>query len=124
MNDYIGDLLFCEGYKAPAKTQLSPYQHREIVYGTKQQLASDNDTSPQINKAGIKRVQRIVGSLFYYARAVDNKLLVSLSAIVSQQSTATANIAAAVHQIARLCCHISGGLYRLMRQRHGLGRPR
>ena len=46
MRDYIGDLLFCEGHKAPAKTQLSPYQYREIVYGAKQQLAPENNTSP------------------------------------------------------------------------------
>ena len=90
MNDYIGDLLFSEGHKAPAKSQLSPYQHREIVYGAKQQLAPDNDTSPRLDQAGIKRVQRITGSLLYYTRAVDNKLLASLSAIGSQQAAETA----------------------------------
>ena len=30
MNDYTSDLLFREGHKAPAKPQLSPYQHRII----------------------------------------------------------------------------------------------
>eukprot|EP00804_Cyclotella_cryptica_P011136 CCRYP_020838-RA/>CCRYP_020838-RA protein AED:0.39 eAED:0.39 QI:0/0/0/1/1/1/3/0/399 len=46
-----------------------------------------------------KRIQGIVGSLLYYARAVDNKLLVALSTISSQQTAATQNTAAAVHQL-------------------------
>ena len=32
MNDYIGDLLFHKGHKAPAKLQLSPHQHRAMIY--------------------------------------------------------------------------------------------
>ena len=35
MSDYIGDLLFREGHKAPTKTQLSPYHNRIIFHGTK-----------------------------------------------------------------------------------------
>ena len=98
MNEYISDLLFREGHKAPAKNQLSPYQHREIVFRFKQHLAPDKDTSPGLDEAGIKRVQHIAGAFLYYARAVDKNLLVDLSAIGSQQATATANTATAVHQ--------------------------
>ena len=97
MKDYIRDLLFCKGHKAPAKTQLSPYQHRKIVYGAKQQLAPDKDTSLRLDEAGIKRAQSIVGALIYYARAVENKLLVALS--VSQQAASTTNTATAVHHL-------------------------
>ena len=63
MNDYISNLLFREGHKAPARKQLSPYQHREIVYGAKQNLAPENDTLPRLDESGIKRVQRIIGAL-------------------------------------------------------------
>ena len=99
MNDYISNLLFREGHKAPANQQFPPYRHREIVYGAKQQLAPDNNTSPQLDESGIKRVQRIVGALLYYARAVGNKLLVALIAIGSQQAAATENMATAVQQL-------------------------
>ena len=99
MDEYIRDLLFREGHKAPAKPQLSPHRHREIIYGAKQQHAPTEDTSSSLNEAGIKRVQRIVGALLYYARAVDNKILVALSAIGSQQASATENTAAAVNQL-------------------------
>jgi hypothetical protein len=37
----------------------------------------------------LHRIQDIVGSLLYYARAVDNKLLVALSAIATRQAKAT-----------------------------------
>ena len=47
---------------------------------------------------GIKRIQCIIGSLLYYAQAVDNKLLATLSAISSQQEKATENTAKAVNQ--------------------------
>jgi hypothetical protein len=42
-------------------------------------------------------IQEIVGSLLYYARAVDNKLLVALSAIAARQSCATVATEQAVH---------------------------
>eukprot|EP00804_Cyclotella_cryptica_P014874 CCRYP_020376-RA/>CCRYP_020376-RA protein AED:0.41 eAED:0.41 QI:0/0/0/1/0/0/2/0/185 len=71
----------------------------EIIYGAKEQLLPDKDTSPPLDAAGIKRTQGIVGSLLYYARAVDNKLLVALSTISSQQTAATQNTATAVHQL-------------------------
>ena len=91
--------FLCEGHKPPATPQLSPHRHRKIVYGAKQQHAPSQDTSPPLNAIGVTRVQRIGGILLYYARAVDNKLLVALSAIGSQQASATENTAAAVHQL-------------------------
>ncbi len=45
------------------------------------------------------RVQEIVGSLLYYPRAVDNKLLVALSAIASRQAQATVATEQAVHHL-------------------------
>jgi len=99
MDTYISTLLLKFDHPRPRKPQHAPHKHREIIYGTKEQLLPDNDTSPLLDAAGIKRIQGIVGSLLYYARAVDNKLLVALSTISSQQTAATQNTAAAVHQL-------------------------
>ena len=41
----------------------------------------EEDTSAPLNTAGVNLVQGIVVALLYYARAVDNKLLVTLNAI-------------------------------------------
>jgi hypothetical protein len=43
------------------------------------------------------RIQEIVGALLYYARAVNNKLLVALSAISARQVKATIATEQAVH---------------------------
>ena len=56
------------GTKPPPNLKISPHRHRDIVYGSKQQLVTEEDTSPKITKAGIKRVQAIEGDLLYYAR--------------------------------------------------------
>ena len=57
------------------------------------------DTSPKLTDAGIKRVQAIVDTLLYYARAINNKLLVGLSTIGAQQAAATEKTAAAFDQL-------------------------
>ena len=57
-----------------------------MIYGTKEQLTPEDDTTPPLDSQGTKRVQGIVDALLYYARAVDKKLLVGLSDIGSQQA--------------------------------------
>ena len=57
------------------------------------------DTRPLLNEKGIKRIQGIVGELLYVGRAVNNKLLVALSAIGAQQTAATEDTAVAIEQL-------------------------
>ena len=83
----------------PLKPQFLLHKHREIQYGAKVQTALDVDTSPTLDAKGIKRVQQIVGYLLYYARAVDNKLLVALNAIGMQQSVATEETEKSISQL-------------------------
>ncbi len=61
------------------------------------ELTPDADTSPLLDDAHKHRIQEIVGALLYYARAVDNKLLVALSAIAARQTKATVAMEQAVH---------------------------
>lgn len=67
-----------------------------------QQLSLDADNSLLLDAAGIKQVQWVVSLLLYYAPAVDNKLLVVLSAISMQQAKATTNTMVAVSQLLTL----------------------
>jgi hypothetical protein len=50
----------------------------------------------------IKRIQQIVGSILYYARAVDMTVLMALSAIAVEQTQATEKNNGMVHPNARL----------------------
>eukprot|EP00804_Cyclotella_cryptica_P003561 CCRYP_002178-RA/>CCRYP_002178-RA protein AED:0.37 eAED:0.37 QI:0/-1/0/1/-1/1/1/0/222 len=99
MNSYITTLLLKYDHPQLCKPQHALHKHHGIIYGMKEQLLPDKDTSSPLDAAGIKCIQGIVGSLLYYARAVDNKLLVALNTISSQQSAATQKTAAAVHQL-------------------------
>ena len=99
MPDTIKDICLKYGHTPPTKPQHAPHKHREIVYGAKIQLSPEEDTSAPLDAAGIRRIQGIIGSLLYYARAVDNKLLMTLSALGAQQAAATINTRTAVDQL-------------------------
>jgi hypothetical protein len=85
MPGYIDNLLIKFKHPRPSKSRLSPYACLPISYGAKTQFAPDDDASELLDDARKRRIQEIVGSLLYYARAVDNKLLVALSAIAAQR---------------------------------------
>ena len=74
-----------------------------MTYSAKEQLAPEDDTAPPPYTQGTKRVQGIFGALLYYARAMDNKLLVGLSAIGSQQASVTQRTNEAIDQILDYC---------------------
>jgi hypothetical protein len=73
----------------PKKPQQSPFTATPIAYGQKTQYTPDKDTLAPLSPECIKRIKKIILSLLYYARAVDNKLLVALDAIRARQAKAT-----------------------------------
>jgi hypothetical protein len=85
----ISTLLLKFKHPHPAKPWLSPYKCLPITYGTKSQITPDPDLLELLDASHKHCMQEIVGSLLYYARAVDNKLLVVLSAIAARQAKAT-----------------------------------
>eukprot|EP00804_Cyclotella_cryptica_P006569 CCRYP_021175-RA/>CCRYP_021175-RA protein AED:0.46 eAED:0.46 QI:0/-1/0/1/-1/1/1/0/211 len=89
MDDYIETVLTKYNHQRPKRPVLSPYKAAPIIYGTKVLYTDEANTSPALDVLGIKRIQGIVGTLLYYARAVDNKLLHALSEIGTQQAAAT-----------------------------------
>ena len=114
MKGYIAEVLLKYGHPIPKKPQLSPHKHREVIYGAKEQLTPEDNTTRPLDSQGKKRVQVIVGALLYYARAVDNKLLVGLSTIGSQQASAPQHTNEAIGQILFYCATYpsDGILYR------------
>ena len=98
MKDYIEDLLIKVGHTKPTKAQISPYKHPPIVYGASKNFTVDTYTSALLDAKGILCEQFFFGALLYYCCAVDNKLMVALSAIGSHKAAATVDTAAAVEQ--------------------------
>jgi hypothetical protein len=76
-----------------------PSQALKNVFGETTQLTHVNPYSPPLSTEGIKRIQGIIGALLYFARAVDNKLLATLSALSSQQATTTEAPNVAMNQL-------------------------
>ena len=99
MDGYIDDVLEKYGNPEPKKQQLSAHKYCPINYCAKQKISHTEDDIPALDDKGVKRIQGIVGSLLYVGRAVNNKLLVVLSAIGAQKSKATEETAAAIEQL-------------------------
>ena len=99
MEDYTKDLLSKVGHTKPIKAHISPHLHIPIVYGANKQFTADTNTSAPLDAKGILCVQKIVGALLYYGRAVEKKLMVSISTIGSQKSSDTVDTAVAVDQL-------------------------
>ena len=86
------------GYVAKARTkfdhpdpkmpQHAPHRWVKPKYGQKIQFAQ-HDTSPLLDKKGIKRVQSVSGTFLYYGRAVDPTILPALNEISNNQATPT-----------------------------------
>ncbi len=89
MEGYIKSLLIKFKHPCPTKSRLSPYKCAPNAYGVKAQLTPEMNTSKLLDDNRKQCIQEIIGSLLYYSHAVDNKLLVALSAIAARQSKAT-----------------------------------
>jgi hypothetical protein len=72
-----------------AKAEHSPHLWIAPHHGKATQLTSPPDKSVPLSPANLKPVQQIVGVFLYYARALDNTMLVVLSAIASAQAKGT-----------------------------------
>ena len=88
MPGYISKALVKFQHPHPKKTQHAPATAVPIVYGAKvQEVQQDN--SPPLTLERIRRIQDIVGTLVYYARAVDPTLSATLSSITSRKTKGT-----------------------------------
>ena len=74
-----------------------------MIYSAKEKLTHEDDKSLPLDNQGIKRIQGIIGTLFYYGIGVENKLLVDISSIRSQQATATKRTKEPINQLLDYC---------------------
>jgi hypothetical protein len=86
MPGYVTKALTYFWHPPPVKIQDQPYPHAKPNYGAKTQHAMAEDTSPPLNKAGKKFIQRVCRVFLFLARGVDGGLLPALSALASQQA--------------------------------------
>jgi hypothetical protein len=111
MPRYINKALTKYQHPKPVSPQHVPYKAALIQYGARVQGLEVNTTQPLTPKE-IKRIQDIVGTLLYYAQAVDSTLLAALSAIAACQSNGTWAVADACHQLLNyVATHPNAGIW-------------
>jgi hypothetical protein len=89
MPGYIDKLLAHFEHKPPLKPQHSPHATPPCKFGHDAQEPVKHDHQPILPPDQIKRIQQIIGTILYHARAVDITTLVALSSIAAKQIIAT-----------------------------------
>ena len=85
---------------APANQNFPPHRYASRSFNAANaQTPIPDDDSARLDAAGVLHVQRIVGSILYYARALDAPLFPALTEIGSNQAKATKETLAATKKI-------------------------
>ena len=99
MPGYIKKLLQKYKHKMSTEPQHCPYTPAPKQYGTEAQAPLPVNISPRLSDEEIKEIQRIIGSMLYYARAVNITVFMALSSIASKQTRGTTNTMAKAKQL-------------------------
>ena len=70
----------------PSKPQHAPHKWNKAIYGTMRKYAQNDTSIPKLTPPSVKNMQKNVGTLLYYALALDNTMLVSLGYLSFTQS--------------------------------------
>ena len=89
MPGYVDRALQHFQHPQPHRDEHSPHEWKPPQYGVAIQLTDLPDTTPPLPKQGIKTIQEIVGVLLFYARTVDNTMLLVLNDIGAEQTKGT-----------------------------------
>ena len=106
MLNYISSMLHKYQHPTPTRAQHSPRMWNIPTYVATQQLTKAPDTTAPLELSEVKRIQKIVGTLLYYAQAVDATMLVALGKISAQQSIATQSTSKGMKHLLYTVTHI------------------
>jgi hypothetical protein len=106
MPGYIERALQRFNHPTPDRPQHSPHAWTAPQYGSTLQMTEDDDESAALSPPLVKRLQEIIGVLLFYARMVDNTMLVAIATLASAQAKATeATMQAAVQLLNYAATH-------------------
>jgi hypothetical protein len=103
MPGYIERALQRFQHTPPTRPEHSPHAWQIPTYGAKTQYAPGPDVSPALNAADTTRVQQVLGTLLFYARAVDSTMLPAIGSIATQQAKGTKATMKAITQLLNYC---------------------
>ena len=83
MPGYITKLLQRFLHSIPKKPEHQPHCHVQPQYGSKVQLKYPREKTPLLQPDDITKLHKIIGSVLYYARAVDGTIMATLNELSS-----------------------------------------
>jgi hypothetical protein len=98
MHGYVSNVLSKFQHDPPKHPQHTLSRYVSPVYGAKTQYATTDETLP-LTAQQCLTIQKVTGSLLYYARAVDPTVLMPLNDIATEQTKATEKTQAATNQM-------------------------
>ena len=99
MPGYVEKALQRFTHTASPKPQHAPHAWTPPNYGAHIQYAPPEDDSMPLDKPGINLLQQIVGTFLYYARAINNTMLVALGTLAAAQTKGTKRTMEATTQL-------------------------
>jgi hypothetical protein len=98
MTGYVSNILSKFQHDTPKHPQHTPSRYVTPVYGAKTQYVT-KDKTPPLAAQQCLTIQKVTGSVLYYARAVDPTVLMLLNDIATEQTKATEKSQTATNQI-------------------------
>jgi hypothetical protein len=98
MPGYVSNVLSNFQHDPPKHPQHTPSRYITPVYGAKTQYATKDETPPLADQQCLT-IQKVMGSVLYYARAVDPTVLMPFNDIATEQTKATEKMQAATSQL-------------------------
>jgi hypothetical protein len=98
MPGYVSNVLSKFQHDAPKHPQHTLTRYVTPVYGAKNQYATKDETPP-LTATQCFTIQKVTGSVLYYARAVDPTILMPLNDIATEKTKATEKTQAATNQM-------------------------
>ena len=89
MPKYVLKILKKLGHPSPSTQRHSPHRWVPKTYGQKVHLTAPEDHSEILSKLETTKIQRIVGSFLYYARAVDSTIHTAVNELSASQAAPT-----------------------------------
>jgi hypothetical protein len=98
MPGYVSNVLSKFQHDAPKHPQHTPSRYVTPVYGAKTQYATKVETPPLTAKQCLT-IQKVTGSVLYYARSVNPTVLMPINDIATEQTKVTDKTQAATNQL-------------------------
>jgi hypothetical protein len=83
MSGYVSNVFSKFQHDAPKHPQHTPSRYGTPVYGANTQYATKDET-PALTAQQCLTIQKVTGSILYYARAVDPTVFMSLNDIATE----------------------------------------